>query len=114
MCWIQPQSAELSGGMQQRASIARALAFDEEILLMDEPTSALDPISAQRIEQQLTGLKDKMTMVLVTHQQRQAHRLADYIIFLWLGELVEAAPASEIFTKPKDERTHAYLKGDIG
>jgi phosphate transport system ATP-binding protein len=111
---LRKPASGLSTGQQQRLCLARALAVEPEILLGDEPTSALDPISAQRIEQQLTGLKDKMTMVLVTHQLRQAHRLADYVIFLWLGELVEAGPASEIFSQPKDERTRAYLEGDIG
>ena len=84
------------------------------MLLGDEPTSALDPISAQRIEQQLKVLKDKMTIVVVTHLLRQAHRLADYVIFLWLGELVEAGPATQVFGAPRDERTRAYLAGDIG
>jgi phosphate transport system ATP-binding protein len=104
----------LSTGQQQRLCLARALAVEPEVLLGDEPTSALDPISAQRIEQQLLVLKENMTIVVVTHQLRQAHRLADHIIFLWLGELVESGPAVEIFNKPKDERTRAYLHGDIG
>jgi phosphate transport system ATP-binding protein len=111
---LRKPASGLSTGQQQRLCLARALAVEPKILLGDEPTSALDPISAQRIEQQLMGLKDKMTMVLVTHQLRQAHRLADYIIFLWLGKLVEAGPAGEIFTNPKDKRTRAYLEGDIG
>jgi phosphate transport system ATP-binding protein len=104
----------LSTGQQQRLCLARALAVEPEVLLGDEPTSALDPISAQRIEQQLLTLKDNMTIVVVTHQLRQAHRLADHIIFLWLGELVESGSALQVFNQPKDERTRAYLQGDIG
>ncbi|MBN1218630.1 MAG: phosphate ABC transporter ATP-binding protein [Anaerolineae bacterium] len=111
---LRKPASGLSTGQQQRLCLARALAVEPEVLLGDEPTSALDPISAQRIEQQLVNLKDKMTMVVVTHQLRQAHRLADYVIFLWLGELVEAGPADQIFKTPRDERTRAYLAGDIG
>jgi phosphate transport system ATP-binding protein len=111
---LRKPASGLSTGQQQRLCLARALAVEPEVLLGDEPTSALDPISAQRIEQQLLALKDKMTIVVVTHQLRQAHRLADHIIFLWLGELVESGPALEIFNKPKDERTRAYLQGEIG
>lgn len=104
----------LSTGQQQRLCLARALAVEPEVLLGDEPTSALDPISAQRIEQQLLMLKEKMTIVVVTHQLRQAHRLADHVIFLWLGELVESGSAAQVFNRPQDERTQAYLHGDIG
>ena len=111
---LRKPAAGLSTGQQQRLCLARALAVEPEVLLGDEPTSALDPISAQRIEQQLLELKEKMTIVVVTHQLRQAHRLADHIIFLWLGELVESGPALEVFNRPKDERTRAYLQGDIG
>jgi len=111
---LRKPASGLSTGQQQRLCLARALAVEPEVLLGDEPTSALDPISAQRIEQQLLVLKEQMTIVVVTHQLRQAHRLADHIIFLWLGELVESGPAAEIFKRPKDERTQAYLHGDIG
>ncbi len=111
---LQTPASKLSTGQQQRLCLARALAVEPEVLLGDEPTSALDPISAQRIEQQLKVLKDKMTIVVVTHLLRQAHRLADYVIFLWLGELVEAGPAAQVFGAPRDERTRAYLAGDIG
>ena len=104
----------LSTGQQQRLCLARALAVNPEVLLCDEPTSALDPISAQRIEQQLLTLKQDMTIVVVTHLLRQAHRLADYVIFLWLGELAEAGPADRVFHAPRDPRTKAYLSGDIG
>ncbi|MBU1661031.1 MAG: phosphate ABC transporter ATP-binding protein, partial [Chloroflexi bacterium] len=82
--------------------------------LCDEPTSALDPISAQRIEEQLKILKEETTIVVVTHLLRQARRLADYVIFLWMGVLVEAGLAAQMFTSPRDERTQAYLSGDLG
>jgi phosphate transport system ATP-binding protein len=104
----------LSTGQQQRLCLARALAVEPEVLLCDEPTSALDPISALRIEEQLRSLKDETTIVVVTHLLRQARRLADYVIFLWLGELVETGPAADLFRAPADERTRAYLAGDIG
>jgi phosphate transport system ATP-binding protein len=111
---LREPASKLSTGQQQRLCLARALAVDPEILLGDEPTSALDPISAQRIEQQLHSLKERMTIVVVTHLLRQARRLADYVIFLWLGELVEAGPAEQLFNAPRDPRTRAYLQGDIG
>ena len=111
---LRTPASQLSTGQQQRLCLARALAVEPEVLLGDEPTSALDPISAQGIETQLQVLKDKMTIVVVTHLLRQARRLADYVIFLWLGELVEAGPARQIFNAPQDERTRAYLAGDIG
>lgn len=107
-------ASRLSTGQQQRLCLARALAVEPEALLCDEPTSALDPISAQRIEGQLRSLKEKTTIVLVTHLLRQARRLADHVIFLWLGELVETGPANQVFNDPQDERTRAYLAGDIG
>jgi phosphate transport system ATP-binding protein len=108
-----PASA-LSTGQQQRLCLARALAVEPEVLLCDEPTSALDPISAQRIEEQLLTLKEEMTIVVVTHLLRQARRLADHVLFLWMGELVESGPVSQVFGHPQDERTRAYLAGDIG
>ena len=107
-------ASRLSTGQQQRLCLARALAVEPEVLLCDEPTSALDPISAQRIEAQLLDLKEERTIVVVTHLLRQARRLADYVLFLWLGELVEAGPATQLFGAPRDERTRAYLAGDIG
>jgi len=103
----------LSIGQQQRLCLARGLAVEPEILLGDEPTSALDPISAQHIEGRLHDLKEKYTTVLVTHILRQAKRLADYVIFMYLGEVVEAGPAHEIFERPKEARTRAYLEGQI-
>jgi phosphate transport system ATP-binding protein len=111
---LRTPASQLSTGQQQRLCLARALAVEPEALLCDEPTSALDPISAQRIEKQLQTLKEKMTIVVVTHLLRQARRLADHVIFLWLGELVESGPAAQVFGAPRDERTRAYLAGDIG
>jgi phosphate transport system ATP-binding protein len=104
----------LSTGQQQRLCLARALAVEPNVLLCDEPTSALDPISAQKIEDQLKILKDEMTIIVVTHLLRQAHRLADYVLFMWMGNLVESGPAEKIFNQPKDERTKAYIAGMIG
>jgi phosphate transport system ATP-binding protein len=104
----------LSTGQQQRLCLARALAVEPEVLLCDEPTSALDPISALCVEAQLQALKQETTLVVVTHILRQARRLADHVIFLWLGELVEAGPAAQVLSNPHDERTRAYLSGDIG
>jgi phosphate transport system ATP-binding protein len=87
---------------------------EPEVLLCDEPTSALDPISAQRIEDQLVTLKQDMTIVVVTHSLQQARRLADHIVFLWMGELVESGTSTQVFHLPRDERMRAYLAGDIG
>jgi len=100
-------------GQQQRLCLARALAVEPEVLLGDEPTSALDPQSAQQVERRLTELKGKYTIVLVTHILRQAKRLADYVLFLYLGELVEHGPAEKVFTDPRDDRTRAYLTGEV-
>jgi phosphate transport system ATP-binding protein len=111
---LRAPASRLSTGQQQRLCLARALAVEPEVLLCDEPTSALDPISAQRIEAQLQALKEERTIVVVTHLLRQARRLADDLVFLWLGELVEYGPAAKMFSAPKDERTRAYLAGDIG
>jgi phosphate transport system ATP-binding protein len=103
----------LSIGQQQRLCLARGLAVEPEIILGDEPTSALDPISAQYIEQRLLVLKEQYTIVLVTHILRQAKRLADYVIFMYLGEVVECGPAHEVFEHPRQERTRAYLAGQF-
>ena len=101
----------LSIGQQQRLCLARGLAVEPEILLGDEPTSALDPISAQHIEGRLHELKNSYTTVLVTHILRQARRLADYVIFMYMGEVVEAGSASQVFEHPQQERTRSYLEG---
>jgi phosphate transport system ATP-binding protein len=108
---LQEPTSKLSVGQQQRLCLARALAVKPEVLLCDEATSALDPISARGIEKLLLALKQDYTVVFVTHVLRQARRLADYVIFLYLGELVEHGPAKEIFTHPKDQRTKAYVEG---
>ena len=101
----------LSIGQQQRLCLARGLAVEPEIILGDEPTSALDPISSQHIEKKLLELKTQYTTVIVTHTLRQAKRLADHVIFMYLGEVVEAGPASEVFNHPQQERTKQYLEG---
>ena len=106
-------AAALSVGQQQRLALARALAVEPEAILADEPTSALDPRSAQLIEQQFEFLKQKYTIVVVTHILRQARRIADYVLFMYLGELVEHGPSEEVFSSPRDERTRAYVAGDI-
>lgn len=108
----QPAS-RLSMGQQQRLCLARGLAVEPEIILGDEPTSALDPQSSQNVERRLIELKTDYTIIVVTHILRQAKRIADYIAFLYLGELVEHGPAQEIFEDPKDPRTKAYLSGEI-
>ena len=106
-------ASRLSIGQQQRLALARALAVEPEIILADEPTSALDPISAQLIEKRFKMLKEKYTIVVVTHILRQARRISDYAIFLYLGELVEHGPADRFFASPTDERTRAYISGEI-
>jgi phosphate transport system ATP-binding protein len=108
----QPAS-RLSVGQQQRMCLARGLAVGPEIILGDEPTSALDPQSSQNVERRLIELKTDYTVVVVTLILRQAKRIADYIAFLYLGELVEHGPAAEVFANPSDPRTRAYLTGEI-
>jgi len=104
----------LSGGQQQRLCMARAIAFNPEVLLLDEPTSALDPLATSRIEDLLGELKKNYTIVLVTHNMSQAARISDDSIFMYLGELVESGPTTTLFTNPKDARTEAYLTGKFG
>jgi phosphate transport system ATP-binding protein len=103
----------LSVGQQQRLCLARGLAVEPEIILGDEPTSALDPKSSQRIEQRFMELKEKYTIVIVTHILRQAMRLADYVLFLYLGELVEHGPAEQVFHAPREQMTREYVQGTI-
>ena len=107
-------ASTLSTGQQQRLCIARALAVEPKALLCDETTSALDPISAHQIESELLLLKNNYTIIFVTHILRQAKRLADYVVFIYLGEIVECGPAQSFFTDPKDPRTVAYLEGVFG
>ncbi|MBP3400581.1 MAG: phosphate ABC transporter ATP-binding protein [Selenomonadales bacterium] len=104
----------LSGGQQQRLCIARALAVQPKVLLMDEPTSALDPISTSRIEELVMELKEKYTIVMVTHNMQQALRVSDYTAFFLLGELVEFGKTDDIFSEPRDKRTEDYITGRFG
>lgn len=104
----------LSGGQQQRLCIARALALKPDVLLMDEPTSALDPIATKHIEELLVQLKDKVTILIVTHNMGQAKRISSRSMFMYLGELIEYDDTERMFTNPKDERTKAYLTGKMG
>lgn len=107
-----PASA-LSIGQQQRLCLARGLAVDPDIILADEPTSALDPISSEAIEKKFVELKQQYTIVMVTHVLRQARRIADYVVFMYLGEIIEQGDAREIFENPKEEMTKQYLKGSF-
>jgi phosphate transport system ATP-binding protein len=109
------QSAfSLSGGQQQRLCIARAIAVEPEVILMDEPCSALDPIATIRIEELMTELKQRYTIVIVTHNMQQAGRISDNTAFMYLGELVEHGPTSQIFEAPKNKRTEDYITGRYG
>ena len=104
----------LSGGQQQRLCIARALAVEPEVLLMDEPTSALDPISTSRIEELALELKERYTIVIVTHNMQQAVRISDQTAFFLLGELVECGSTEQLFSQPTDKRTEDYITGRFG
>jgi phosphate transport system ATP-binding protein len=104
----------LSGGQQQRLCIARALATRPSVILLDEPTASLDPLGAQKIEELVHKLRGTVTIIIVTHNMQQAARVSDRTAFMLLGELVEAAPTTEIFTTPRDSRTEAYITGRFG
>ena len=104
----------LSGGQQQRLCIARALAVEPEILLMDEPSSALDPISTLKIEDLMGELKKNYTVVIVTHNMQQATRIADYTAFFLVGEIVEYAPTTDLFSHPREKKTEDYITGRFG
>ena len=104
----------LSGGQQQRLCIARALAVEPEVLLMDEPTSALDPISTSKIEELALQLKERYTIIIVTHNMQQAVRISDNTAFFLLGELIEFGKTEELFAQPKDKRTEDYITGRFG
>ena len=105
---------DLSGGQQQRLCIARVLAVGPEVILMDEPASALDPIATSKIEDLIADLKREYTVVIVTHSMQQAARISDDTAFFLSGELIERGPTTDIFTKPKDKRTEAYITGRFG
>jgi phosphate transport system ATP-binding protein len=104
----------LSGGQQQRLCIARALAVEPEVLLMDEPASALDPIATAKIEELIHELKERYTIIIVTHSMQQAARVSDNTAFFYLGELIEMGPTAQIFTNPRERRTEDYVTGKFG
>ena len=111
---LQDSALELSGGQQQRLCIARALAMEPEIILMDEPCSALDPISTAHIEDLMFELKQRYTIIIVTHNMQQAARVSDFTVFLENGRLVEFGNTQEVFTRPKEKRTEEYVTGRFG
>jgi phosphate transport system ATP-binding protein len=104
----------LSGGQQQRLCIARTIAVRPEVILFDEPTSALDPISTLKIEELIDELKRDFTIAIVTHNMQQAARCADQVAFFFLGELIEVAPAAQLFTAPREKKTQEYITGRFG
>ena len=111
---LQTSALGLSGGQQQRLCIARTIAVRPEVILFDEPTSALDPISTLKIEELIDELKRDFTICIVTHNMQQAARCADQVAFFYLGELVEVAPAAQMFTAPRERRTQEYITGRFG
>jgi len=111
---LEEQALNLSGGQQQRLCIARTLAMEPEIVLMDEPCSALDPVSTSRIEDLLYEMKEKYTIVIVTHNMQQAARVSDYTAFIEDGELVEYGETEQVFTNPQKKRTEDYVTGRFG
>ena len=111
---LQSSAMGLSGGQQQRLCIARSIAVRPEVMLFDEPTSALDPISTLKIEELIDELKRDFTICIVTHNMQQAARCADQVAFFYLGELVEVAPAAQLFTAPRERRTQEYITGRFG
>ncbi|KHO62793.1 phosphate ABC transporter ATP-binding protein, PhoT family [Thermoanaerobacter sp. YS13] len=111
---LSKSALSLSGGQQQRLCIARTLAVEPEVILMDEPTSALDPISTMKIEELINELKNKYTIIIVTHNMQQAGRVSDYTAFFLNGELIESGPTDRVFYNPKDKRTEDYITGRFG
>lgn len=104
----------LSGGQQQRLCIARSIAVEPEILLMDEPTSAVDPVATLKIEELMLQLKDRFTIMVVTHNMQQAARISDETVFFYKGRIIESGPTETIFTNPKEQKTEAYITGRFG
>jgi phosphate transport system ATP-binding protein len=111
---LKKSALALSGGQQQRLCIARALAVDPEVLLMDEPASALDPIATAKIEELIYELKEKYTIVIVTHNMQQAARVSDFTAFFYLGELIEFGETKRLFTSPEKKQTEEYITGRFG
>jgi len=111
---LKDNAMELSGGQQQRLCIARTIAVKPEVILMDEPASALDPISTLKIEELIEELKEKYTIIIVTHNMQQAARVSDYTAFFYLGEMVEFGPTRKIFTNPEKKQTEDYITGRFG
>ncbi len=111
---LERSALRLSGGQQQRLCIARALAAKPEVLLLDEPCSALDPISTATIEELVVGLRESVAIVIVTHNLQQAFRVADHVAFMHLGELVEYGSSEQVFDRPREQRTRAYVSGAFG
>ena len=111
---LKDPASGLSGGQQQRLCIARAIAVEPEVLLFDEPTSALDPISTGKIEELVVSFRDRLTIIIVTHNMQQAARVSDYTAFMYLGELIEFNKTEELFIKPKEKLTEDYITGRFG
>jgi phosphate transport system ATP-binding protein len=110
---IRSSASRLSIGQQQRLCLARGLAIEPEYILGDEATSSLDPLSTKKIEELFLKLKEKYTVILVTHTLRQARRIADYVVFMYLGEIIEVGPTEEFFNNPKNKLTKDYLSGSF-
>ncbi|NTV86960.1 MAG: phosphate ABC transporter ATP-binding protein [Burkholderiaceae bacterium] len=111
---LQESGMSLSGGQQQRLVIARAIALEPEVLLLDEPASALDPISTAKIEELVNEMKDKYTIIIVTHNMQQAARVSDYTAFMYIGELIEMGRTNDVFLKPAVKQTEDYITGRFG
>lgn len=111
---LEESALSLSGGQQQRLCIARAIAVEPEVVLLDEPCSALDPIATAKIEELIHELKEKYTIIIVTHSMQQAARVSDNTAFFYLGELIEMGPTAQIFTNPRERRTEDYVTGKFG